>query len=125
MGKIGLSVSGADSRRVYAIIEAADDAGGLYSSNDGGDHWTHATDDHRLRHRPWYYTHVTADPKSVDTVYVMNTSLYRSTDAGHTWTPISAPHGDHHSLWIDPNNPNRMINANDGGATISLDAGAT
>ena len=125
MGKIGLSVSGADTSRVYAIIEAAEDAGGFYSSSDGGDHWTHVTDDHRLRNRPWYYTHVTADPKSLDTVYVMNTSLYRSTDGGHTWTPIATPHGDHHGLWIDPNNPKRMINANDGGATISLDGGAT
>jgi photosystem II stability/assembly factor-like uncharacterized protein len=125
MGKIGISVSGADSSRVYALIEAKGEAGGFYSSNDGGEHWTHITDDHRLRNRPWYYTHVTADPKSADTVYVMNTALLRSTDGGHTWTPIATPHGDHHHLWIDSNNPRRMINANDGGATITVDGGVT
>ena len=125
MGKIGISVSGANPNRIYAIIEAKEEAGGFYSSNDGGEHWTHVTDDHRLRQRPWYYTHVTADPKSADTVYVMNTSLLRSTDGGHTWTPIAGPHGDHHHLWIDPNNPKRMINANDGGGTITVDGGVT
>jgi len=125
LGKIGVSVSGADPNRVYVILEAKEEDGGLYRSDDGGETWTHVTDDHRLRQRPWYYTHITADPKNVDTVYVLNTSLYRSTDAGRTWTPLAPPHGDHHFLWIDPENPSRMINANDGGATISVDAGAT
>ncbi|NDQ56558.1 MAG: glycosyl hydrolase [Acidipila sp.] len=125
MGKINISVSGADSNRVYAMIEAEEEAGGLYRSDDGGEKWTHVTDDHRLRHRPWYYDHLTADPKNADTIYVLNLSIYRSTDGGKTYSILRAPHGDHHSLWIDPNNPKRMINANDGGVTITVDGGAS
>ncbi|HEV8385209.1 MAG TPA: hypothetical protein VGQ11_10095, partial [Candidatus Acidoferrales bacterium] len=126
LGKIGVSVSGGDPNRVYVILEALEELGGMYRSDDGGEHWTHPTDDHRLRHRPWYYTHITADPKNTDTVYVLNTSLYRSTDGGKNFSPVGGiPHGDHHSLWIDPNNPKRMINSNDGGATISVDGGVT
>jgi photosystem II stability/assembly factor-like uncharacterized protein/uncharacterized protein (DUF2164 family) len=125
MGKINISVSAADPSRVYAMIEAEEEAGGLYRSEDGGEHWTHPSSDHRLRHRPWYFTHLTADPKNPDTVYVMNVGFFRSTDGGKTFSVVPAPHGDGHSLWIDPNNPKRMIHANDGGVTISVDGGAT
>jgi photosystem II stability/assembly factor-like uncharacterized protein len=126
LGKIGVSVSGGDSNRVYAIVEALEEAGGVYRSDDGGEHWTQTTSDHRLRHRPWYYTHVTADSQSVDTLYVLNTSLYKSTDGGKSWNPVGGiPHGDHHGLWVDPKDSKRMINANDGGATISVDGGVT
>ncbi len=121
LGRIGVAVSGADSNRIYALIEA--DEGGLYRSDDGGVKWTRVNDDHRFRQRAWYFTHVFADPKNVDTVYVLNTGMFRSTDGGHKFTTILAPHGDHHGLWIDPNNPQRMINANDGGATITVDGG--
>ena len=123
LGKIGISVSGADSDRVYALIEAEE--GGLYRSDDGGEHWTKVSDDQRLRQRAWYFTHVFADPKSADTVYVLNTGLFRSTDGGVTLTLLPAPHGDHHGLWIDPTNPERMINGNDGGATVTADGGKT
>lgn len=123
LGRMGVSVSGADPNRVYALIEA--EKGGLYRSEDGGDHWTLVDDDHRFRQRAWYFTHVFADPKSVDTVYVLNTGMFRSTDGGKTFTLLPAPHGDHHALWIDPTNPSRMINGNDGGATISVDDGET
>ena len=123
LGRIGVSVSGADPNRVYALIEA--EKGGLYRSEDGGDHWTLVNEDHRFRQRAWYFTHVFADPKSVDTVYVLNTGMFRSTDGGKTFTLLPAPHGDHHALWIDPTNPSRMINGNDGGATISVDDGKT
>jgi photosystem II stability/assembly factor-like uncharacterized protein len=125
LGKIGVSVSGGDSQRVYAMVEAADEKGGLYRSDDGGDSWKHVTDDHRLRHRPWYYTHVTADPREPETVYVLTVGLYRSRDGGKTWTPIETPHGDYHGMWIDPANPKRIAVANDGGATISVDGGET
>jgi photosystem II stability/assembly factor-like uncharacterized protein len=121
MGRIGVSVSGADSNRVYALIEAKDN--GLYRSDDGGDSWTKINDDQRLTQRAWYFTHIFADPKSVDTVYMLNTGMFRSTDGGKTLNLLPAPHGDHHGLWIDPTNPNRMINGNDGGATVSVDAG--
>ena len=117
LGRIGVSVSGGDSNRVYALIEA--EKGGLYRSDDGGDKWERVNDDERYRQRAWYFSHVFADPKNADTVYVLNTGMFRSTDAGKTFTLLPAPHGDHHGLWIDPANPQRMINGDDGGATIS------
>jgi photosystem II stability/assembly factor-like uncharacterized protein len=123
LGRIGVSISGADSRRVYALVEAADEKGGLYRSDDGGDSWKQVTDDHRLRHRPWYYTHVAADPRELDTLYVLCVGFYRSRDGGKTWTPIETPHGDYHGIWIDPAEPRRIALANDGGATISVDGG--
>jgi len=122
MGRIGVSVSGADSNRVYALIEAKD-ASALYRSDDGGDSWTKINDDQRLTQRAWYFTHIFADPKSVDTVYMLNTGMFRSTDGGKSLTLLPAPHGDHHALWIDPKDPQRMINGNDGGATITVDGG--
>jgi photosystem II stability/assembly factor-like uncharacterized protein len=121
LGRIGVSVSRADSDRVYALVEAT--KGGLYRSEDGGDTWTMVNDDQRFRQRAWYFTHVFADPKSVDTVYVLNTGMFRSTNGGKEFTRVPGPHGDHHDLWIDPTDSNRMINANDGGATISTDGG--
>jgi photosystem II stability/assembly factor-like uncharacterized protein len=123
LGRIGVSVSGADPNRVYALIEA--EKGGLYRSDDAGEKWTLVNDDHRFRQRAWYFTHVYGDPQNVDTVYVLNTGLFRSTDGGKTFTLLPAPHGDHHDLWIDPQNPQRMINGNDGGATVSVDGGNT
>jgi len=121
LGKIGIAVSGADSNRVYAIIEAKD--GGLYRSDDAGQHWTRVNDDGRFRQRAWYFSKVYADPKSADTVYLVNTGLFKSVDGGKTFNLMSARHGDHHGLWIDPTNPNRIANANDGGASISTDGG--
>jgi photosystem II stability/assembly factor-like uncharacterized protein len=121
LGRIDVSVSGADSNVVYALIEA--NKGGLYRSNDGGEHWALINPDHRFRQRAWYFTHVWADPKNVDTVYIANTGLFHSSDGGKTFQRLPAPHGDHHALWIDPNNPSRMINGNDGGATVSVDGG--
>ncbi len=121
LGRIGVAVSGADSNVVYALIEAK--KGGLYRSDDGGEHWSLITDDHRFRQRAWYFTHVWADPKNVNTVYIADTGLFRSVDGGKTWDRLNAPHGDHHGLWVDPHDSNRMINGNDGGATISVDGG--
>lgn len=121
LGRIGVAVSGADSNVVYALIEAK--KGGLYRSDDGGEHWSLITDDHRFRQRAWYFTHVWADPRNVNTVYIADTGLFRSVDGGKTWDRLNAPHGDHHGLWVDPHDSNRMINGNDGGATISVDGG--
>jgi len=123
IGRIGISVSAADSNRVYAMIESKE--GGLYRSDDGGDSWTRVNEDGRLRQRAWYFTHIFADPKSSDTVYALNTGMFRSTDGGKSFNLLPAPHGDHHGLWLDPDNPQRMINGNDGGATISIDGGNT
>jgi photosystem II stability/assembly factor-like uncharacterized protein len=123
LGRIGIAVSGADSNRVYALIEAQ--KGGLYRSDDSGNTWTLVNSDERYRQRAWYFTHVFADPKSVDTLYILNTGAFRSNDGGKTFTLLPAPHGDHHGLWIDPTNPQRIMNSNDGGVTISLDGGKT
>jgi photosystem II stability/assembly factor-like uncharacterized protein len=121
LGRIGVTVSPANPERVWAIIEAED--GGVYRSDNGGGSWIKVNDSRNLRQRAWYYTHIYADPKSADTVYALNTGFYKSVDGGRTYTTIQAPHGDHHDLWIAPEDPNRMINANDGGANVSFNGG--
>lgn len=121
LGRISVAVSGADSNVVYALIEAK--KGGLYRSDDGGEHWSFVTDDHRFTQRAWYFTHLWADPKNAGGIYIANTGLFHSTDGGKSWERVNSPHGDNHALWIDPNDPDRMINGNDGGATISVDGG--
>src|SRR3989440_904872 len=123
LGRIGMSVSGADSNRVYAAIEAKE--GGVFRSDDGGESWMRVNSDHRFRQRAWYYSHIFADPVAPDTVYVLNTGAFRSTNGGKDFELLPAPHGDHHALWIDPRDPKRLINGNDGGASISVDGGRT
>ena len=120
-GKVGVSVSGADSNRVYAIVEAAE--GGVFLSDDAGATWRLVNDDRRVRQRAFYYTRIYADPQARDTVYVLNTGLYRSTDAGKTLRTIRVPHTDNHDLWIAPADPRRLANSNDGGANISTNGG--
>jgi photosystem II stability/assembly factor-like uncharacterized protein len=123
LGRIHVSVSAADSSRVYAMIEAGE--GGLYRSDDGGTHWQRVNDDGRLSQRAWYFSTILADPKDRDTVYAANTGLFRSTDAGKGFELLPARHGDHHGIWIDPVNPDRIIESSDGGASISFDRGKT
>ncbi|PYP60572.1 MAG: glycosyl hydrolase [Gemmatimonadetes bacterium] len=123
IGKIGLAVSPVSHERVWALVEA--DSGGLFRSNDGGATWARSSGDNEIRQRAWYFTHVVADPGNLDGVYVLNVTLLKSVDAGKTFTNLHAPHGDHHALWIDPRDPQRMINGNDGGATVSQNGGAT
>jgi len=122
-GRSGVTVSGGDSNRVYALIEAKE--GGIFRSEDGGDTWSRVNEDERYRQRAWYFTHIFADPKSPDTIYVLNTGLFRSRDGGKTFDLLPAPHGDHHGFWIDPTDTDRLINGNDGGTTISVDGGKT
>jgi photosystem II stability/assembly factor-like uncharacterized protein len=122
LGRVGVAPT-SDTNRVYALIEA--EKGGLYRSDDGGENWHLMNDDRRYRQRAWYYTHVFADPKNPDVVYILNTGTYRSIDGGKTFTPIRTPHGDNHALWIDLTDTKRMINGNDGGATVSTDGGAS
>jgi photosystem II stability/assembly factor-like uncharacterized protein/DNA-binding FrmR family transcriptional regulator len=121
LGRIGVAAAPGGSNRVYALMEAKE--GGLFRSDDAGETWKKLDDDHRFTQRAWYFTHIFADPKNPDVVYILNTGMYRSTDAGATFAPIPAPHGDRHGLWIDPTNPERMIEGDDGGATITTDGG--
>ena len=123
VGKIGVAVSPATPWRVWALIEH--DEGGVYRSDDGGKTWTRTNEERRLPQRAFSYTRVYADPDNPDVMYALNTGFYRSQDGGKTFRRISVPHGDNHDLWIAPNDPNRMVEANDGGANVSFNAGAT
>jgi photosystem II stability/assembly factor-like uncharacterized protein len=120
-GRIGITISPAHPDRVWAIIEAKD--GGVFRSDDGGETWELVSNDPNLLQRPWYYSHIVAHPKDPETIYVLNVRFWKSNDGGKTYTQIRTPHGDNHDLWIDPQNPLRMIEGNDGGATITFDGG--
>ncbi len=123
-GNIGLSISGANPNRVFAIIEA--DSGGVYRSDDAGATWARTNADRSLRQRAWYYTKIHADPKDTNVVYVNNVSFQKSTDGGKTFRPVRGiPHGDSHDFWIAPNDNRRMIEGDDGGASVSADGGRT
>jgi photosystem II stability/assembly factor-like uncharacterized protein len=122
-GKLGITVSGADSNRLYAVIEAQD--GGIYMSDDAGGSWKLVNDNRNVRQRAFYYTRIYADPQAKDTFYVLNVTMYKSTDAGKSLQPIRVPHGDNHDLWIASNDPQRMANANDGGANVSFNGGGS
>jgi photosystem II stability/assembly factor-like uncharacterized protein len=124
VGKIGVAASGARSGRVWAIVEARE-KGGVWRTEDGGEKWTRVNSENKLRQRAWYYTRIYADPKSADTVYVLNVNFNKSTDGGKTFSTVPAPHGDCHDLWIDPEDPGRMIEGNDGGATVTFNGGTT
>jgi photosystem II stability/assembly factor-like uncharacterized protein len=121
VGKIGIAVSPANPDRVWAIVEAEE--GGVFRSDNGGNTWSKVNEERRLRQRAWYYTRIYADPKNADTVYILNTGFYRSNDGGRTYTGIGVPHGDNHDLWIAPDDPNRMIESNDGGSNVSYNGG--
>jgi photosystem II stability/assembly factor-like uncharacterized protein len=123
-GNMGITVSGASSNRLWANIEA--DSGGVFRSNDGGATWTRVNNDRSLRQRAWYYTKIHADPKDTNVVYANNVSFQKSTDGGKTFRPVSGmKHGDSHDLWIDPKDPRRMIESDDGGGEVTIDGGKT
>ncbi|MEO7361799.1 MAG: glycosyl hydrolase, partial [Gemmatimonadaceae bacterium] len=122
VGRIGVSVSPADSKRVYALVE--NDNGGMFKSEDAGATWTLVSTDRNIRQRAFYYTNVFADSKNADVVYSENTSLYRSADGGKTMSNISnGTHGDFHDLWIDPDDATHLVVANDGGGAVSTNTG--
>src|SRR2546428_674710 len=121
LGKVGVSASAAKSGRVYAIVEAED--GAVFRSDDFGDSWERCSEDRNLRQRAWYYHHIYAHPTDPETVWVLNVSAWLSNDGGKTFLELSVPHGDHHDLWIDPKDPLRIINGNDGGAGVTVNRG--
>jgi photosystem II stability/assembly factor-like uncharacterized protein len=122
MGKIGLTVSPMDPNRVWATIGGDD--GGIYRSDDAGKSWQLLNGSFEMHSRQYYYGHIFADPQQVDAVYTFSSKdFYKSTDGGKTWGKIQTPHGDYHDLWIDPHDSQRMVNGNDGGATITFDGG--
>lgn len=121
LGKIGVAVSPANPDRVWAIIENKN--GGVFRSDDKGQTWRRVNNDRSLRQRAWYYTHIVADPNDEDVVYVLNVDFHKSTDGGETFEDIQTPHGDHHDLWIDPDNPARMVVADDGGGQVTYNGG--
>ena len=127
IGKIGVDISPADPEVIYVIQQTAvEKDGGVYKSMDGGMSFKRINGDHKLRQRGWYYSRIFADPQDPNTVYVTNTGFYRSIDGGKTFDQrMRVPHGDCHSVWINPHHPEIMINTNDGGATVTLNGGNT
>ncbi|MGA8938807.1 MAG: hypothetical protein WB439_06555 [Acidobacteriaceae bacterium] len=121
LGRIGIAASPARSGSVWAIVEAKD--GGIFHSDDAGATWKKVNSQREIKQRAWYYSRIFADPRNPDTMYALNTSFYRSIDGGHTFKSIRTGHGDNHDLWIANNDPNRMIESNDGGANITFDGG--
>ena len=125
IGKIDLAVSPADSRMVYALIEAPLKEGGFYKSTDQGETFTQVSDHRGIRNRPFYYTNIKVDPTNADVIYSMAGPYHKSTDGGKTWKRKSSPHGDNHDMWINPHDPDLFIQSNDGGANVTTNGGKT
>jgi len=123
LGISGIAVSPTNPDNLYAIVEAEE--GGVFRSRDAGETWTRTNSERKLRQRAWYYTRIYADPADEESVYVLNVRFHHSKDGGKTFSRISTPHGDNHDLWIAPEDPERMIEGNDGGANVSYDGGET
>ena len=122
-GRIGVAVSPARSGRVWATVESEKAA--LYRSDDGGANWEMVTNNQDIQGQPWYYQHIFADPQDPDTVWILNYKAWKSIDGGRNFTEVTTPHGDNHDLWIDPRNPQRMIEGNDGGACVTFNGGSS
>jgi photosystem II stability/assembly factor-like uncharacterized protein len=120
-GIVGVAVAPSNADKIYALIENPN--GGMFVSSDAGETWTLTSSDNNIRQRAWYYSKVFVDPKNENLVYAPNVGFMRSRDGGKTFQSVNTPHGDHHDLWIDPEDGNRMIVADDGGAQISFDGG--
>jgi photosystem II stability/assembly factor-like uncharacterized protein len=123
IGKIDLAVTPADSKLVYALVEAPDEEGGLYKSIDQGKTFKHISAEKGIRTRPFYYTNLKIDPKNPEVLYALATGYYKSIDGGKTWKRMSSPHSDNHDMWINPEDPDIFIQSNDGGANVTLNGG--
>lgn len=124
-GKMGIDISPANPKIVYMAIEALEREGGVYRSDDGGESFVQTSNDPTTFARAWYYMHIIADPNDEDEIWVLNSSAMKSIDGGKTFTGNRGSHPDHHDMWINPDNSNYMINANDGGSAVSFNAGET
>lgn len=122
-GRIGLALSPSKPDRIWAIIEAENEKTGVYRTDDAGATWQLVSQFADLFQRPWYYHHLAADPKNSEIFWVLNIDMWKSADGGKSYAKVVTPHGDNHQLWIDPNDTNRMVQANDGGGTVSFDGG--
>ena len=122
-GRVAVTISPVNTERVWAMVEASD--GGLFRSDNGGKAWTRVNEQNSLRQRAWYFSHIFADPRNADEIYALNVGAFRSIDGGKTFTGMATPHSDNHDLWIAPDNPDRMIESNDGGAAVTMDGGKT
>jgi len=120
-GIVGVAIAPSNTDKIYTIIENKN--GGLFMSEDGGETWKLQSSDNNIRQRAWYYSKVFVDPQNENKVYCPNVNFMVSNDGGRTFKEQDTPHGDHHDLWIDPEDGNRMIVADDGGAQVSFDAG--
>ena len=124
-GKVGVAVAPSKPNVVYALVQAKykGKPGGLFRSEDGGATWKLMSDDEEITQRAFYYMRVYPDPRDANTIYLPNVNLYVSHDGGKTLKRLHPPHGDNHALWINPANPQTLIEGNDGGATVSFNAG--
>ena len=125
IGKIDLDIARSNPQIVYAMVEAPGDEGGLYRSDDAGGKWTLVNSSQRLRARPFYFNYVDVNPKNPEEVWINELGLHKSVDGGKTFTTLNPPHGDNHGVWFNPDNPDYLIQCNDGGATVSIDHGRT
>ncbi len=125
IGKIDLAISAADTKIIYALVEAPDSLGGVYKSVNQGKSFKLVSNNKGLRTRPFYYTNIEVDPKNPKRIYVMATGYYKSEDGGKKWSRMSSPHGDNHAMWINPDHPNLFIQSNDGGANVTHNGGKT
>ncbi|RLA26967.1 MAG: hypothetical protein DRQ63_07005 [Gammaproteobacteria bacterium] len=125
IGDMDIAISAADSSIVYVLVEAPDDAGGLYRSDDQGQSFKQVSDDANIRNRPFYYGNIEADPTNADVVYSLAGRFVKSVDGGETWTRVVPPHDDNHDMWINPDNPDLFIQGNDGGANVTHNGGQT
>lgn len=123
LGIIGITISTSNPNKYYAIVESK--TGGVFMSDDAGKSWTKVNSDNNLRQRAWYFSKIFCDPKNEDLIYILNVEFWKSNDGGKTFSSVNTPHGDHHNLWIDPEDGSRMIVADDGGAQISFDGSKT
>lgn len=123
LGKIRITCSPAKRDLVWAMIE--NENGGLFRSDDGGATWSKVSEDRNIRQRPWYFSHIMADPRNAETIYALNVGIFKSTDGGRTFSGMRTMHGDHHDMWIDPNDSDRFIISDDGGAFVTNTGGST